>query len=428
MEETTAKPKKEKIPRQAMPEQDPGKRVSNFDEVPFGYPPETAVLEAKRCIQCKKPGCVTGCPVDVKIPEFIKQIAEWDFLGAAQTLKENGSEYISPVASSEILNYLKSEFGEEITGKMVPMSQLLRAKLSMSGSEYMYGSDLPVSVVIENIGQRNLIISDTSLFKGFIRIDARVGGDIRQSIPALVEAQIRPGRMIRPGQHAALSVNLMQGQLRTLLRTHPQASVEIELTLRLDPPQEGAEVLETDLTHLAPVRQTIRRRGVELTRDFLMQRLDGVARGQGGQKYRSAELFTGLLAEQYSARQQKVDYRFVKAEPQLLLDAVRRLLADEDWIIRLQTMATFTDVELPMEHSLIDSLSENLAHERWPVRMMALYVLSQKESRNFNSVLDWTAQYDPYPLNRRMAVALGGTPPAETQPQPADLAETDPNK
>ena len=88
MTDTETKPKKEKIPRQAMPEQDPGDRVKNFDEVPCGYPPETAILEARRCIQCKKPGCVDGCPVDVRIPEFIQQIAEGDFLGAARTLKE----------------------------------------------------------------------------------------------------------------------------------------------------------------------------------------------------------------------------------------------------------------------------------------------------------------------------------------------------
>ena len=91
MEETIEKPKKEKIPRQVMPEQDPGERIRNFDEVPLGYAPETAMREAARCIQCKKPGCVAGCPVDVKIPEFIKQIAAGDFLGAARTLKETNS-------------------------------------------------------------------------------------------------------------------------------------------------------------------------------------------------------------------------------------------------------------------------------------------------------------------------------------------------
>ncbi|MCX5847405.1 MAG: NAD-binding protein, partial [Deltaproteobacteria bacterium] len=88
MENKEKKEKKEKIPRQAMPEQDPKKRVNNFDEVPYGYTAEIAMTEAKRCIQCKKPACVAGCPVDVKIPEFIKLIADGDFIGAARKLKE----------------------------------------------------------------------------------------------------------------------------------------------------------------------------------------------------------------------------------------------------------------------------------------------------------------------------------------------------
>lgn len=91
METEPKKEKKEKIPRQAMPEQDPAERKRNFNEVPLGYAEETAILEAKRCIQCKKPGCVGGCPVDVQIPEFIQKIANGDFTGAARTLKETNS-------------------------------------------------------------------------------------------------------------------------------------------------------------------------------------------------------------------------------------------------------------------------------------------------------------------------------------------------
>jgi len=91
METKEPKEKKEKVPRQKMPEQDPQKRVSNFEEVPLGYSEETAITEAKRCIQCKKPGCISGCPVDVKIPEFIQQIAEGNFIEAARTLKETNS-------------------------------------------------------------------------------------------------------------------------------------------------------------------------------------------------------------------------------------------------------------------------------------------------------------------------------------------------
>ncbi|OGL44342.1 MAG: glutamate synthase (NADPH), homotetrameric [Candidatus Schekmanbacteria bacterium RBG_13_48_7] len=86
-----SKPKKPKIPRQSMPEQDPQVRRHNFNEVPLGYPPEIAILEAKRCIQCKKPLCIEGCPVEIKIPEFIHLIAEGKFLEAAWKLKEDNA-------------------------------------------------------------------------------------------------------------------------------------------------------------------------------------------------------------------------------------------------------------------------------------------------------------------------------------------------
>jgi glutamate synthase (NADPH) small chain len=77
--------------RMPMKEQDPKVRVENFSEVPFGYTEAEAVAEAKRCLQCKKPMCVEGCPVNVKIPEFIKLVAEGKFLEAAQKIKETNS-------------------------------------------------------------------------------------------------------------------------------------------------------------------------------------------------------------------------------------------------------------------------------------------------------------------------------------------------
>jgi len=78
--------KKKDIPRQPMPEQEPDVRRRNFDEVPVGYTPETAVLEAERCLQCKKPSCVAGCPVSVDIPGFIGLIQDGDFTGAIRNL------------------------------------------------------------------------------------------------------------------------------------------------------------------------------------------------------------------------------------------------------------------------------------------------------------------------------------------------------
>ena len=85
------KAKKAKVERAIMPEQDPDVRRRNFEEVPLGLSDEMAMTEATRCLQCKKPLCVDGCPVSVDIPGFIKRIAENDFAGAAAKLWERNA-------------------------------------------------------------------------------------------------------------------------------------------------------------------------------------------------------------------------------------------------------------------------------------------------------------------------------------------------
>jgi glutamate synthase (NADPH/NADH) small chain len=80
-----------KTPRQAMPEQPPLVRARNFEEVPLGYTAEQAVAEAGRCLQCKNPACVQGCPVNVDIPGFIKHIAAGDFDKAIGKIWERNS-------------------------------------------------------------------------------------------------------------------------------------------------------------------------------------------------------------------------------------------------------------------------------------------------------------------------------------------------
>lgn len=74
-----------------MPEQDPQVRNKNFLEVATGYTAEMAVEEAKRCIQCKHKPCMSGCPVSVKIPEFIALVAEGEFEKAYQKVTETNA-------------------------------------------------------------------------------------------------------------------------------------------------------------------------------------------------------------------------------------------------------------------------------------------------------------------------------------------------
>lgn len=74
-----------------MPEQDPQVRGRNFEEVALGYTPEQAVEEAKRCLRCKEPRCIEGCPVNVQISDFIRLIEEQKFIEAYQKIIETNN-------------------------------------------------------------------------------------------------------------------------------------------------------------------------------------------------------------------------------------------------------------------------------------------------------------------------------------------------
>lgn len=78
-----------KIPRVPVREQDPKLRAANFEEVCYGYNIEEAVLEASRCINCKKPRCVEACPVSVKIPQFISEVALGHIAAAAHIIAQD---------------------------------------------------------------------------------------------------------------------------------------------------------------------------------------------------------------------------------------------------------------------------------------------------------------------------------------------------
>jgi len=75
----------------SMPKQEVKDRIRNFSEVALGYSAEQAVTEAQRCIQCPKPQCILGCPVEVDIPAFIKEVKEKNFDEAVRVVKEKNS-------------------------------------------------------------------------------------------------------------------------------------------------------------------------------------------------------------------------------------------------------------------------------------------------------------------------------------------------
>ena len=147
--------RKQKTP---MRKQQPAERVGNFEEVALGYTTEEAVTEAQRCLGCKKPSCMNGCPVEVDIPGFIKKIQEGDFLEAARIIKstnpvpavcgrvcpqEDQCEKLcvlarrgEPVAIGRlerfVSDYEAAHAGEQTSGTAKPMSS--GAKVAVIGS------------------------------------------------------------------------------------------------------------------------------------------------------------------------------------------------------------------------------------------------------------------------------------------------------
>ena len=80
-----------RIPRVPVREQDPKVRATNFEEVCYGYNVEEAQLEASRCLNCKNPRCVSACPVNISIPEFISKVSEGAFAEAASIIARDSS-------------------------------------------------------------------------------------------------------------------------------------------------------------------------------------------------------------------------------------------------------------------------------------------------------------------------------------------------
>lgn len=79
------------LKKNEMPSQEPNVRNKNFKEVALGYTPEQAIDEAKRCLNCKNRPCVSGCPVNIMIPDFIAKMAEGDFEGAYQAIAKSSA-------------------------------------------------------------------------------------------------------------------------------------------------------------------------------------------------------------------------------------------------------------------------------------------------------------------------------------------------
>jgi len=161
----------EKIPRQPMPEQKPDVRKRNFEEVPLGYARDAAIKEAQRCLQCKKPSCVTGCPVQVDIPGFVGLVAKGDFKAAIR--KVWGKNSLPAICGRVCPQEIQCE-GECILGKKGAPLAIGNLERFVADQERMHGGgEIPEKaaptgkrVAVVGSGPSGLTVAGDLLLKG----------------------------------------------------------------------------------------------------------------------------------------------------------------------------------------------------------------------------------------------------------------------
>jgi tetratricopeptide (TPR) repeat protein len=336
---------------------------------------------------------------------------------AKELLAQNGGEYIPPIDPDITLMTLRNSFGQAIVPAFTPPEKIISVQLNARGSKFSYGSKFGASVAITNNSSEPLVISNDGLFTGNIRVDADISGDLNKKIPNLASVKISPASHVKPGQSIFIPIRLLTAELRHLLLTYPQASVDIEFTVYLDPVTTAEGKIANRLHSIKPAKVVVKRPGVELTGKFLRNRYSSLTKGRQGQKIKTAKLFTGLLAEQHAMANREPLYKFIYADwmPALLKSALIHNLTSDDWVAKVHTMAGMLSLQPDFE--LIDALAENLNDTHWPVRMTAVFLLARNQGSNFNHVLDWTAKYDSNNLVRDMAITLGATPQQQEQLQ-----------
>jgi tetratricopeptide (TPR) repeat protein len=335
---------------------------------------------------------------------------------AKEILTQQGQKYSPPVDPESVLRALENTFGQAIVPPFTRPEQIISVEFGIRGSDFSYGSEFEGVASIVNNSQEPLVITDDGLFTGSIRVDAEITGDLRMKIPNLISKRVRTTLLIEPGRSLFIPLRLVTGTLKDTLERYPQASLDIEFALYVDPVRNAGEPITNKLTYITPKQVRIQRPGVRLTTQMLSDRLNNlVSPGRIEDKIKTAELFTGLLKEQYAFSDRIPPYNLMYAEG--MTDLLKTGLTHEYglllnpseslWPVKLYTMAYMRS--LPLDYGLISAVSENLNNAQWPVRLMALYLLAENPEGGFEKVLDWVAKNDLNNYVRDMAILLNSS-------------------
>ena len=342
---------------------------------------------------------------------------------AKEILAQQGKEYVPSAQTRTIVTELEKVFGPAVVPELTPPEQMISAQLRIQGSVFPFGSEFSGVAAITNLFSEPLVISEYSLFKGRLRVDAVVSGDLSKNIPNLVTERTRGVFLIDPGQTVLVPLLLFTGELKDTLLTYSQASVNIEFALYLDPVVANDGKVTNRIINIKPDKVSIERPGIQLTGKYLRDEFNSISTASIDKKIKIARLFTSLLKEQYAMSNRKPLYRFMYADwmPSLLKSAFTHksglLLnsAEDEWVVKVHAMADM--LSLPMDHELISAVAENMNHNKWPVRMMAIYLLNTIPDNQFNQVLSWITRNDPSKTVRDMAIVLAGNLPERKDQQ-----------
>jgi len=334
---------------------------------------------------------------------------------AKEILSEHGGEYVPSIDTDITMTALTGSFGPEVVPAFISPDKAVSVQLNVRGSKFSYGSRFGATLAITNNSSEPLVICDDGLLKGNIRIDADISGDINKKIPNLAVVKIRPALPVGPGKSILIPLRLVTAELRRILISYPQASLNIEFTGFIDPVADGQKV-SNRLADIEPAKVAVERPGIKLTGKYLQNRFSSLSKGQQGQRIKAAELFAGLLTEQNAMANREPLYKFTYADwmPAMLKSALLQSIADSNWVVKVHTMAAMLSV--PLDYEMINAVAQNLNDTHWPVRLMAIYLLDKNQQSNFGKVLDWSAKYDTSRLVRDMAIALGAAKPQEQKP------------
>ncbi|MCX5646552.1 MAG: hypothetical protein NTZ17_18015 [Phycisphaerae bacterium] len=331
---------------------------------------------------------------------------------AKELLRELGSAYTPSGDARVLAAFLAERLGKTVVPRFLPPDQMMGVQFSVRGTDFSYGKELEGVIAVANKFAEPLVITDNSLFQGNIRVSARVAGDIKREIPNLVSETIRTDLAVVPGKGLVHTLRLSTGELRDILLTYPQANLEIQFTLYLDPVATEAGGICNRLVDVKPVTITIKRPRAQITGDYVRSRVNAITSAPEAQRIQTALLFTGLLKEQHVMAEQGVLYAFqyqdwLPGQLRLSLTGSSGLLLGGtagEWAAKVNTMADM--LSMPLDQELAAVVLKNLECPQWPVRLMAVYLLAKGSAGSVGAVLDWVAQNDKDELVRSMAISL----------------------